>query len=153
VVADLLLDAFGGIDPLAAASPEVLEEVDGIGPQTAQSVRDWFADPRSLALLEKFRAAGLPFAAAAPAEPAGGRLLSGLTFVITGTLPTLSRDEAKAFIETHGGKVTGSVSKRTDYLVAGEKAGSKLTKAQQLGVAILDEAALQRLAADGPPVA
>ena len=150
VVAELLLAAFGSIDALAAAPAEALEEVDGIGPQIALSVTDWFADPRSLRLLGRFRAAGLTFAAAAPAAPAGGRPLDGLTFVITGTLPSMSRDEAKAFIETHGGKVTGSVSKRTHYLVAGESAGSKLTKAQALGVAILDEAALRALAADGP---
>jgi DNA ligase (NAD+) len=82
-------------------------------------------------------------------EVEGPQPLAGLTFVITGTLPTMSRDQAKAYIETHGGKVTGSVSGRTDYLLAGEKAGSKLAKAEKLGVPVVDEAALARLAGEG----
>ena len=145
VVAGLLIDEFGSIDVLAAASQERLEEVEGIGPGTAVSVTSWFADERHRALLEKFRAAGLQFEAEKPAEDVGSSKLEGLTFVITGTLPTMSRDEAKALIETHGGKVTGSVSKNTDYLLAGEKAGSKLTKAESLGVQIIDEARLNEL--------
>jgi len=146
VVSSLLIGEFGGIDELAAASQEQLEGVEGIGPQTAVSVTTWFANERNRSLLEKFRQAGLQFAAAQP-EPGTetADMLAGLTFVITGTLPTLSRDEAKALIEAHGGKVTGSVSKKTDYLLAGEKAGSKLAKAEALGVPVLDEAALNDL--------
>ncbi|MCA9969783.1 MAG: NAD-dependent DNA ligase LigA [Anaerolineales bacterium] len=144
VVAGLLLDALGSIDALAAADAARLQEIDGIGPETAVSVTAWFANDKNRQLLEKLRAAGLTFARQAPAaDEAAPQTLAGLTFVITGTLPTWSRDEAKAFIEAHGGKVTGSVSKKTDFLVAGESAGSKLTKAEQLGVPILDEAALR----------
>ncbi|MCA9954110.1 MAG: NAD-dependent DNA ligase LigA [Anaerolineales bacterium] len=148
VVAGLLIDAFGSIDELAAADQERLEQIEGIGPGTAVSVTSWFADERHRALLEKFRAAGLKFAADKP-EPAeaGSQSLAGLTFVITGTLPSLSRDDAKALIEANGGKVTGSVSKNTDYLLAGEKAGSKLSKAESLGVTVIDEAHLKGMIA------
>lgn len=146
VVAGLLLDAFGAIDRLAAAGTDELEQVEGIGPGTAQSVVAWFSDPHNRALLDKLRAAGLVFSAEKPA-PAGDQPLSGLTFVITGTLPSLSRSDAQALIEQHGGKVTGAVSKNTDYLLAGEKAGSKLTKAQQLGVPVIDEDGLRALLA------
>jgi DNA ligase (NAD+) len=143
VVAGLLIDEFGSIDVLAEASQERLEEVEGIGPGTAVSVTTWFADERHRALLEKFRQAGLKFEAEKPdAVATGSDSLAGLTFVITGTLPSLSRDEAKALIEAHGGKVTGSVSKNTNYLLAGEKAGSKLTKAESLGVTIINESEL-----------
>lgn len=146
VVAALLIREFDGIDELAAAVQEQLEAVEGIGPQTAVSITTWFANDRNRALLEKFRKAGLQFAAAQLDEDADSSdSLAGLIFVITGTLPTLSRNEAKALIEAHGGKVTGSVSKKTNYLVAGEKAGSKLTKAVSLGVAVLDEAGLNDL--------
>ncbi len=148
VVAGLLIAEFGSIDALAEASQARLEEVEGIGPGTAVSVTTWFADEHHRALLEKFRHAGLKFQAEQPeTEAAGSEALAGLTFVITGTLPTLSRDEAKALIEANGGKVTGSVSKNTDYLLAGEKAGSKLTKAESLGVTIIDEASLQEMVA------
>jgi DNA ligase (NAD+) len=147
VVAGLLINEFGSIDALAAADQARLEEVEGIGPGTAVSVTTWFADERHRALLEKFRAAGLQFTAEKPTAGQGSGKLDGLTFVITGTLPTLSRDEAKALIETHGGKVTGSVSKNTNYLLAGEKAGSKLSKAESLGVAVIDEARLNEMLA------
>lgn len=143
VVANLLLDETGGIDELSQTTLEQLEAIDGIGPQTAQSVVTWFADERNQSLLEKLRNAGLPFASEKQ-EPQADKL-AGLTFVITGTLPTLSRKEAADLIKAQGGKVTGSVSKKTDYLLAGEKAGSKLTKAQQLGVTILSEAELQAM--------
>ena len=147
VVANLLLDALGSIDAIAAASQEELETIDGIGPGTAESVVTWFAQEQHLALLEKFRAAGLNFVVERT-EPAGPQSLLDLVFVITGTLPTLGRNEAKALIEAHGGKVTGSVSKKTDYLLAGEKAGSKLTKAEELGVKVIDEAELRALLGD-----
>jgi DNA ligase (NAD+) len=146
-VATLLLDAFGSLDAIAAADAQALEQIEGIGPQTALAVVDWFARPRNQAVLEKLRAAGLRFAVARPQTQSVA--LDGLTFVITGTLPGLTREEAREFIEAHGGKVTGSVSSRTDYLVAGEKAGGKLDKSQKLGVAVLDEAGLRALAARG----
>ena len=154
VVASLLIDALGGIDEIAAAGQAELEEVEGIGPQTAASVVTWFAQEHNQQLLEKLRQAGLKFAAERPfgslrAGSAAGEVeatLAGLTFVITGTLPSMTRDEAKAFIERHGGKVTGSVSGNTDYLLAGESAGSKLAKAEKLNVPVLDEAALRALA-------
>jgi DNA ligase (NAD+) len=147
VVAGLLVDNLGSIDAIAAAGIEKLQAIEGIGPQTAQAVVNWFSRPGNRAIVEKLRASGLNFAA----RRVEGRAttLAGLTFVITGTLPSLSRDEAKAFIEEHGGKVTGSVSSSTDYLLAGEKAGSKLAKAESLGVPVLDENALRRLAAGG----
>lgn len=146
VVATLLLETFGNLDKLSAATVEDLEAIDGVGPQIALSVVDWFADERHQQLLEKFRKAGLPFALEiSSAAAAKGEALVDKIFVITGTLPTMSRNEAKAFIESYGGKVTGSVSKKTDYLLAGEKAGSKLTKAENLGVSILSEEALRQL--------
>src|SRR5690606_39123564 len=146
VVAQLLLDEFGDIDALAEADVATLQAVDGVGPQIALSVVDWFGDGRNRQLLEKFRQAGLPFAQEKKVvSEVGVRPLAGLNFVITGSLPSLSRDQAKALIEANGGKVAGSVSKKTNYLLAGENAGSKLSKAQELGVTILSEADLQRL--------
>ncbi len=144
VVAGLLMDAIGSIDALGQATTEQMEAIEGIGPQTALSVVDWFGREKNGIILNKLRAAGLNFQAAASSAEAA-TTLAGLTFVITGTLPTMSRDEAKALIEANGGKVTGSVSKKTDYLLAGEKAGSKLAKAEALGVPVLDEAALVEL--------
>ena len=145
VVASLLINELGSIDALAEATQEQLEEIEGIGPGTAVSVTTWFADERHRALLEKFRVAGLQFEAEQSEAGEGSSVLEGLTFVITGTLPSLSRNEAKALIEVHGGKVTGSVSKNTNYLLAGEKAGSKLTKAESLGVPVIDEAQLHEM--------
>jgi DNA ligase (NAD+) len=149
VVAGLLVDRLGSLDAIAAAGEGELDRIDGVGPQTAVSVAAWFANDANRALVEKLRAAGLALVAAPRVRAAGARPLDGLTFVITGTLPTLSREEAAALIETHGGKVSGSVSKKTRYLLAGEAAGSKLTKAQALGVPIIDEAALQAMVAEG----
>jgi DNA ligase (NAD+) len=145
-VADLLLDALGSIDAIAPASAEELQAIEGIGPQTAVSVVEWFNNEKNQAILAKLRAAGLNFAVTRADKGETAATLADLTFVITGTLPTMGRDEAKAFIEAHGGKVTGSVSSKTDYLLAGEKAGSKLDKATSLGVKILDEDALRQLA-------
>jgi DNA ligase (NAD+) len=147
VAAKCLADTFLSIDRLSRASREELEGAEGIGPRIAESIVKWFNRPANQALIEKFRQAGVTLEAARLAQAQDGSApLTGLTFVITGTLPTWSRDEAAAFIEQHGGKVTGSVSKKTDYLVVGENAGSKLDKAQSLGVAILDEAGLKQLA-------
>ena len=149
VVAGLLVDGLGSLDAIAAADANALERIEGIGPQTAVSVAAWFANDANRALVEKLRAAGLSLTATPKARAAGPRPLDGATFVITGTLPTLSREEAAALIEAHGGKVSGSVSKKTRYLLAGEAAGSKLTKAQELGVTILDEATLRAMVAEG----
>ncbi len=146
VVASLLINELGGIDAIAAATQEQLEEIEGIGPGTAVAVTEWFAAERNQTLLEKLRAAGLQFTADKPETGEDApQPLAGLTFVITGTLPSMSRDEAKALIEANGGKVTGSVSKKTNYLLAGEKAGSKLAKAEKLGVQVLDEDTLKEM--------
>jgi DNA ligase (NAD+) len=142
VVASLLLDELASIDAIGEASQEQLEAIEGIGPQTAAAVVGWFQEQPNRQLLEKLREAGLQFEVQKQ-ETAAPQSLAGLTFVITGTLPSLSRNEAKALVEEYGGKVTGSVSGKTDYLVAGEAAGSKLDKAQKLGVPILDEAQLR----------
>lgn len=147
MVAGLLIDSFPSIDQLSQADQAQLEEVEGIGPRIAESVVEWFSRPANQALVDKFRRAGLRLKkSTTPSVSAAPQTLAGLTFVITGTLPTWSRDEAQSFIEQHGGKVTGSVSKKTDYLILGESPGSKLTKAESLGVSILDEEGLKRLA-------
>ena len=148
VVANLLIDHLGGIAEIGAASQEQLQEIEGIGPGTAVAVTKWFALPRNQQLLAKLRAAGLQFAAETPeTSETRPQPLADLTFVITGTLPSMSRSQAKALIEAHGGKVTGSVSNKTSYLLAGEKAGSKLTRAEKLGIPILSEADLQKMLA------
>jgi len=148
VVASLLVSELGGIDQIAAAGYERLQQIEGIGPQTAVAVGEWFGREGNQPILEKLRSAGLNFIVE---QPQGEQVetLAGLTFVISGTLPTMSRNEAKALIEAQGGRVTGSVSKKTDYLIAGEKAGSKLSKAQALGVPVLQEAELQALVQSG----
>jgi DNA ligase (NAD+) len=144
VVARALVAAFPSMEALAVASPEELEFIEGIGPRIAHSVVDWFSRPRHQEVIEKLRQAGVRMQAeAAEALP---QPLAGLTFVITGSLPTMSRDEAQAFIEARGGKVTGSVSQKTDYLLLGENPGSKLAKAQSLGTKIISEEELQKLA-------
>ena len=146
VVASLLINELGGIDEIGAATQEQLEEIEGIGPGTAVAVTEWFALERNQKLLEKLRAAGLQFAAEKLEVSADTpQPIAGMTFVITGTLPSMSRGDAKALIEANGGKVTGSVSAKTNYLLAGEKAGSKLAKAEKLGVAVLDEQSLKEI--------
>ncbi|MQR00035.1 NAD-dependent DNA ligase LigA [Glaciimonas soli] len=135
---------FPSMDALMQASEEKLLEVADIGPVVAKSILNFFADPLNVELVEQLLAAGIYWPQNSPTEVQSKHLL-GKIFVLTGTLPTLSRDEAAALIEAAGGKVTGSVSKKTSYVVAGAEAGSKLTKAEELGVAILDEAALRTL--------
>jgi DNA ligase (NAD+) len=137
--AQALVEEFGSMDALIAASEEDLTKVNDIGPKVAATVREFFANERNLALVERLREFGLTFTAE---KKERGTKLEGLTFVLTGTLPTLTREEAKERIERAGGKVSGSVSKKTSYVVAGEEAGSKLEKAEQLGVKIVDEAGL-----------
>jgi DNA ligase (NAD+) len=142
VNAKTLAQHFPSADAIAAASPEDIETVHTIGPEIAQSVAQWFEVPANQTLIERLQQAGLQLAAdEQPSQTAAGPL-AGKTLVLTGTLPTLTRPEATVIIEAAGGKVTSSVSKATDYVVAGEKAGSKLTKAESLGVMILSEADL-----------
>jgi DNA ligase (NAD+) len=144
IVARTLVAHFPSLDALAAAMVDDLQTVEGIGPHIAQSVVDWFDRPRHQQVLQKLRAAGVCMTA--EARPLATRApLSGLTFVITGTLPTLSREQARDLIEAAGGKVTDSVSKKTSYLVLGESPGSKLSKAQALAVKIIGEEELRRL--------
>jgi DNA ligase (NAD+) len=144
-VAELLVAHFPSLDALASASIEELQTIEGMGPVTAQRVFEWFQRPRHREILDKLRQAGVSLAQARAekAVEAGSQPLTGLTFVITGTLPTLSREEATALIKAHGGKVTDSISSKTSYLLVGESAGSKLRKAQSLGVPTIDEAALR----------
>jgi DNA ligase (NAD+) len=141
-VAQLLAQHYRSLDELAVASLEELEAIEGLGPHTAGAIVEWFARPRNEKFIDKLRQAGVKLEQEVPAAPAGGPL-AGLTFVITGTLPTMSREDATRFIERHGGKVTGSVSRRTDYLLVGESpGGTKYRKAQQLEVPLIDEARL-----------
>jgi len=142
---------FGSMDALMAASVEQLLEVRDVGPIVAQSIHHFFAQPHNREVVEQLRAAGVqwPEGQGAAAEQ-GPKPLLGKTLVLTGTLPTLSRDAAKDLIEAAGGKVSGSVSKKTHYVVAGEEAGSKLDKARELGLTVLDEAGLQALLAAAP---
>ena len=142
--AQALAEEFGSIDVLIAATEEELTKVNDIGPKVAATVREFFSNERNLALVERLRGYGLTFVAERRVR---GTTLEGLTFVLTGTLPTLTRDEAKQRIEAAGGKVSGSVSRKTSYVVAGEEAGTKLEKAEQLGVAVIDEAGLLALLA------
>lgn len=134
--AKLLAQRFGTLEALEKASAEEIASIDGFGGIMAESVVDYFSRSETRALLDRLQAAGVNMTE--HVEQAGDRF-AGKTFVLTGTLPTYSRKEAQAMIEAQGGKVTGSVSKKTDYVVAGEDAGSKLTKAQQLGITILTE--------------
>jgi len=136
---------FGALDRLMDASLEQLLEVPDVGPTVAQSVRTFFDQPHNREVVEQLRAAGLQWDEHDGTADTTPRPLAGKTFVLTGTMPTLGREEAKAMIEAQGGKVAGSVSKKTHYVVAGEAAGSKLDKAQELGVPVIDEAALRAM--------
>jgi len=145
---------FGSLDAIEAASADALAAVDGVGPTIAESLREWFTEDWHRAIVAKWRDAGVRLA-----DPdfdpnrAAARLLAGVTVVITGTLPGFTREEAADAVRAAGGKVTSSVSKKTDFVVAGENAGSKHDKAVELGVPILDEAAFRVLLADGPDAA
>jgi DNA ligase (NAD+) len=143
-VAELLVARFPSISALTAATVEELESIEGLGPVTAQRVVEWFQRPRHQEIVKKLRAAGVRMAEEREVEKKE-QPLEGSTFVITGTLPSLSRREATALIQEHGGKVTGSVSGKTSYLLAGESAGSKLRKARELGVPVLDEDELREM--------
>ena len=134
-----LASRFRNLDGLAEANLDALEDVEGIGPKVARAICDWFTQPANIAILAKLREAGVWPELSTAGEGETERVLEGLTFVLSGTLPTLSRSAAKALIQLHGGKVTGSISKKTDYLVAGESPGSKLERARDLGVPVIDE--------------
>jgi len=136
---------FGALDPLMQASQEQLLEVHDVGPIVAEAIGNFFAEPHNVECIEQLRAAGVSWPEGEPAPKAPVGILAGRTVVLTGTLPNLSRDEAKAMLEAAGAKVAGSVSKKTDYVVAGAEAGSKLAKAEELGVPILDEDGLKLL--------
>jgi DNA ligase (NAD+) len=142
--AQLLAAEFGSMDDLMAAKAEELERVEEVGPRISAAILDFFSEQRNRELVERLRAAGLTFTAEKRVRTTE---LAGLTFVLTGTLPTLSRAEAKALIEQAGGRVQASVSKKTSYVVAGEEAGSKLEKARELGLKLLDENGLKALLA------
>jgi len=138
-----LASRFGSIDALAAASPEQIAETPGIGPILAEALSASLAEEGMRKLIEKLRAAGLQFEQ--EGGPVGDGPLSGKTFVITGTLPTLTREEATDLIMRAGGRVTSSVSKKTDYVVAGDNPGSKLANAERLGVDVIGEDELLEL--------
>lgn len=139
----LLADHFASLDKLAKASEEELLEVEEVGPRVAESILEFFREPRNLKVIEKLRKASLQFESAKIHKPEGN--LAGKQFVLTGTLPRYSRDEAKKMIEEAGGRVTGSVSKKTDYVVVGADPGSKLDKARSLGVKTIEEDELLKL--------
>jgi DNA ligase (NAD+) len=144
VAATDLARSFNSLDAIMTATQEELVAVDRIGPVVAASVVQFFSRDENRRVVEKLRAAGLQLTAGAPRQRAGDGL-AGKSFVLTGTLPTLTREQAGELIQAHGGKVGESVSKKTSYVVAGASAGSKLARAEQLGVPVLDEAALLAL--------
>jgi DNA ligase (NAD+) len=135
--AQILADTFGSIDAIAEADEDQLQRAEEVGPKVSQSIREFFHEKRNRELVERLRIAGLTFEQEIKVRASGA--LDGKTFVLTGTLPNLSREEAKERIEAAGGKVAGSVSKKTDYVVAGEEAGSKLDKANSLGIPVIGE--------------
>src|SRR3954466_12073842 len=140
--AQFLAEHFGDLVALEKAGEEELQQVEEVGPRIAKSIVEFFAEPKNRELVEELRAAGLTLKGK---KKERGTKLAGKTFVLTGTLANYSRDEAKKLIEDAGGKVAGSVSKKTDYVVAGADAGSKLDKAKQLGVAVVDESGMEAL--------
>jgi DNA ligase (NAD+) len=140
--AELLAESFGDMDDLMDASVERLQEIQDVGPSVSASIREFFDEPTNRELVKRLEKYGLTFKSV---KKVRGTALAGKTFVLTGTLPTYSRDTAKKMIEDAGGKVSGSVSKKTDYVVAGEDAGSKLDKARDLGVKVIDEAEMVKL--------
>jgi len=140
--AQLLAGHFGSMDAILEAGAEELEQVNEVGPKVAQAIVEFFAEDKNRELVRQLQEAGVAMTAE---KRIAGTKLAGQTFVLTGTLPTMTREAAKEMIEAAGGRVSGSVSKKTNYLVAGEDAGSKLDKARELGVPVLDEDGLQQL--------
>ncbi|MGZ5385560.1 MAG: helix-hairpin-helix domain-containing protein, partial [Acidimicrobiia bacterium] len=147
-VARLLSRSTGTMERLLAASEADLAAIEGIGPTIAASVREWATDPETLMLIDRLRSGGVQLAD--EQTPDVSSSLEGLAIVITGTLASLGREEAKAAVEDRGGKVTSSVSRKTSLLVAGDAGGSKLGKAEELGVRVIDEAAFLQLLEEGP---
>jgi DNA ligase (NAD+) len=142
----------GSLDAIAGADASVLAAVDGVGQVIAESVGAFFSVERNRELVEKLRAAGVNFTGPTrPEVPEGGVPLAGFTFVLTGTLDGMTREEAQAALEAHGAKVTNSVSKKTSFVIAGTSPGTKLAKAEQLGVPVIGEAELRDLLQHGPP--
>jgi DNA ligase (NAD+) len=148
VTAQNLARNFGDVEKLAAASQEEIQEVEGIGPERAEAIAEWFADEENLRLVGELKELGLRFEAGPEERPVEGPL-TGSTYVVTGTLEGFSRDEARKALEAKGAKVSDSVSKKTTGVIAGESPGSKMAKAEQLGVPVLDEAALEKLLGSG----
>ncbi|WP_414004273.1 NAD-dependent DNA ligase LigA [Pseudarthrobacter sp. IC2-21] len=146
-----LATAFGSMDAIRTASEEDLAHVDGVGPTIAAALKEWFAEDWHLEILDRWAAAGVRMED--ERDESTPRTLEGLTIVVTGSLPDFSRDEAKEAILTRGGKAAGSVSKNTSYVVAGENAGTKLDKAEQLGIPVLDEDGFRELLENGPAAA
>jgi DNA ligase (NAD+) len=140
--AEFLAEHFGSLDAIMKAGEEELQEVNEVGPRIAKSIVEFFQEPRNRELVEQLRKAGLTFTGN---KKERGTKLAGKTFVLTGTLSRYSRDEAKKMIEDAGGRVSGSVSKKTDYVVAGADAGSKLDKAKELGVEVVGENEMEAL--------
>jgi DNA ligase (NAD+) len=140
-----LASHFGSLDALIGADEAALLEVPDVGPVVAQSIRRFLDEPHNRTVIAALRQAGVHWPEAAPSARPGPGPLQGRTFVLTGTLAALSRTEAAAMIQAAGGHVSGSVSKKTDFVVAGEEAGSKLERARELGVTVIDEAGLRRL--------
>jgi DNA ligase (NAD+) len=140
--AQFLAEHFGTMEAIEKASEEELQQVEEVGPRIAKSIIEFFAEPKNRELVEELRAAGLSMRGK---KKGRGTKLAGKTFVLTGTLANYTRDEAKKMIEDAGGKVAGSVSKKTDFVVAGADAGSKLDKAKELGVAVIDEVGMREL--------
>jgi len=146
VLAADLPNYYTDLEEFSLATVDDLQKIEGVGPNTSQAIVDWFSRPANTQVLQKLKAAGVwPQASKSLRAVAEAQPLAGFTFVITGTLATYSRDDAKEFIQKYGGKVTDSVSKKTSYLVMGENPGSKVDKARSLGVPILDEDGLRRL--------
>jgi len=142
VTAGNLAKTFGSLDALAAAGVDTLQNIEGVGPNIAQGIVDWFSKPGNQTLLAKLKAVGVWPTSGQETEAKGSQALAGEIFVVTGTLPNFGREEIKALIQSHGGKTTDSVSRNTSYLVVGENPGSKLDKATQLGIPVLEEAGL-----------
>ena len=145
VMATDLARFYPDLDALSQVTVEELQKIEGVGPNTAEAIVDWFARPTNRKVLEKLKLAGVWPVAEVKKEEDGPKVLSGLTFVITGTLASLSRDGAKELIQKNGGKVTDSVTKKTSYLVVGEAPGSKVEKARELGIPMLDQDSLLNL--------
>jgi DNA ligase (NAD+) len=147
VTAKDLARHFGGLDALMAADAAALQGAPDVGPAVAESVVRFFAEPHNREVIEQLRAAGVQWTESEPTRAPAGGPFEGKIVVLTGTLSAMTRDEAKARVEAAGGRVTGSVSKKTDFVVAGSEAGSKLDRARELGVPVLDEAGFRDMLA------